>query len=1588
MPSNIKIKTLARSAGKTVDVNGNPTALVSGSDLANIFLTGDIDQGTYRHVPDTVGSIFGTDARPIKDQYQFYEFDGKVPSIAFTSILTITDNADPLVGRYISYTYTTTGLDGLGYYNIELFVGDSSGNNFVSLGTFSKLGNLTNEAANYTDSLVTPKFTTNAVNTFKLVLTTGVPVKYAEDTTTIYIYPKDLIIQSVVSSSAFAGAHVYNYTTGSVSFTATVAGGVTPYYYNWNEVGYGSADVNTATYDNSATTTADPYTLTVKDSKTPTFDTATRTVTTFRAPIRVSVNSINSSPEPYVDYTIAVAISNNVDSLVLTYVWALAGTSPSTSTTANPTVYYTSTGSYTHRVNIANAANASIRHHTTTSVTATMLAPTYTSATYSTNSETFSISLNISALGTATSGTSRKFDIEYRLKDSGGSYGSWTAITTNSTTTTTSVAIVGKTNTAQVVQARTRTRRSDGTTEFNSSYVESSEVTIPIKGIASVSNQTNLLTGGNRTFDGSVTLGGVADTGFTVNSVSSTTTDSSVSASGTRPSSNILRISVNNPCTSVNDGTASHIAYVTDGNGYNITASFTTQYKINSSNIGINATWNSGLEWNNAYLSLAHDIPYTFTTDNFQFKATSGDAYANVTTGGAWIGYQYYSAPSSDQTRYYRAKSSGGTYTQSDYQEVTVTVYAYPNQGYGYSVVTLLGGTTPANSGTLSQVSGLKLRVARTSGNFGGIEARFDYTIPGGSSFLYLNSISDASITDTDTFFNSDLYDLYNASTFVTGVSTGKAILTYTFLTNKTYLHTLTNDFSVAREPGSLTVSTSGLTDDGYAIRGKTLSLTGVYTTPGPPTAALYLGYSLVYVNTDELMNSVVSGQTNYYTTTGTTGPYFRTNTAGGYGRYTQSSGVRAKTPAYAHENVTYDFYANTYIVGKPSPPAWTYYSQGDAFSTSVTYTVKGRRVTTVGGTLVPFGYPGASLIEGITNGTWWNNITGVDGAVDTSYDYLTYNAQYSSDNSTWTNLGAGISYYDPGTFGTTYFRMKVTDDWGTTKYSTSYSYTTRDWDYGLTLSNTNQRADVWYPGGVNSKYVDLAYYVNAFVLSETDPGAGAGTLVTPGVGYASYFYYVGNLDDSENSSFPGAYLDITTTAGTVYLSRIYQENTVPYYWRGNGAAPGYFNIKNSTSYNPLDITRGLIVVFFTTAESYGADVLVTIKGQKGETNTSQQKKYYFRYRTPAETNEITLTQISTSCTTIGVRARTGTLNTANKIIIQSSTDNSTWTDVHTITSIAANTNYDRSIIDIASTVYVRALLYQNTTLKTTSSTVTYTKYLTKTGSSYSVISLSTFCTTFSYRVDRGGTADSNTNSSYDISWYTYDEYGTTTLITSAYSRSYNTTYSGMSLSGFPCDTFIQSKITPYSITGCVGAEFNGSTQIYVSDGVNTNCGCASGGNTGCLVYGTKVLMYDGSYKNVEDLIIGDIVKSLSINGLAAGSELAWKEFSTTDFNYEEGLSIIYNIQDDSFNEYYVINNNLKVTFEHPIFIKRNDECIFVQAENLTIGDYLFKSNNEFEIITSIDIIDEQIQTININIEENDVYFGNDILVHNVAPQK
>jgi hypothetical protein len=141
--------------------------------------------------------------------------------------------------------------------------------------------------------------------------------------------------------------------------------------------------------------------------------------------------------------------------------------------------------------------------------------------------------------------------------------------------------------------------------------------------------------------------------------------------------------------------------------------------------------------------------------------------------------------------------------------------------------------------------------------------------------------------------------------------------------------------------------------------------------------------------------------------------------------------------------------------------------------------------------------------------------------------------------------------------------------------------------------------------------------------------------------------------------------------------------------------------------------------------------------------------------------------------------------------------------------------------------------------------------------------------------------------------------------------------------------------------------------------------------------------------KSIENLEIGDVVMSLSITGLDKDIEKNWETFTTNDLQYSKSTSVVTRLNHGSYSWYYSINNGLlKITYEHPVLVKRNNEVSFVQVKNLIEGDLLLNNNDEFIVIETIDIINKSLNTVSVGIEEDDVYFGNGILVHNVAEGK
>lgn len=158
----------------------------------------------------------------------------------------------------------------------------------------------------------------------------------------------------------------------------------------------------------------------------------------------------------------------------------------------------------------------------------------------------------------------------------------------------------------------------------------------------------------------------------------------------------------------------------------------------------------------------------------------------------------------------------------------------------------------------------------------------------------------------------------------------------------------------------------------------------------------------------------------------------------------------------------------------------------------------------------------------------------------------------------------------------------------------------------------------------------------------------------------------------------------------------------------------------------------------------------------------------------------------------------------------------------------------------------------------------------------------------------------------------------------------------------------------------------------------------------GCFKYGTKIQMSDGSWKNMEDLVIGDEVISLNIPGLGlAESTIDLAQWESTDMTgVSFSTTIIANIKLAESYAYYKINNTIDVTWEHHILVLRDGVYKFLQVENVIVGDWILDETLTWQLVETKEEVFETINTVTIDTEELDVYFVKGMLAHNLLPSK
>tara|TARA_Y100001973_G_scaffold82309_1_gene121624 strand:+ start:833 stop:2650 length:1818 start_codon:yes stop_codon:yes gene_type:complete len=162
-------------------------------------------------------------------------------------------------------------------------------------------------------------------------------------------------------------------------------------------------------------------------------------------------------------------------------------------------------------------------------------------------------------------------------------------------------------------------------------------------------------------------------------------------------------------------------------------------------------------------------------------------------------------------------------------------------------------------------------------------------------------------------------------------------------------------------------------------------------------------------------------------------------------------------------------------------------------------------------------------------------------------------------------------------------------------------------------------------------------------------------------------------------------------------------------------------------------------------------------------------------------------------------------------------------------------------------------------------------------------------------------------------------------------------------------------------------------------------------------ISGSSIDMYDGSTKQVQDIQIGDVVKSYKPVGLPDESFYRdWESYSTSDLSGSTASgSVVIRTFNNSHFGHYLVNGNIKIPIMNQsmmkgsrYFLKQGGNWTFAKPSEISVGDYLFdKNGNEVEI-TSVSEVGEDNTFYSLDVEDIDTYFTSDVLVHNLPPRK
>ncbi len=147
---------------------------------------------------------------------------------------------------------------------------------------------------------------------------------------------------------------------------------------------------------------------------------------------------------------------------------------------------------------------------------------------------------------------------------------------------------------------------------------------------------------------------------------------------------------------------------------------------------------------------------------------------------------------------------------------------------------------------------------------------------------------------------------------------------------------------------------------------------------------------------------------------------------------------------------------------------------------------------------------------------------------------------------------------------------------------------------------------------------------------------------------------------------------------------------------------------------------------------------------------------------------------------------------------------------------------------------------------------------------------------------------------------------------------------------------------------------------VYAQSG---GCGGSSSSKADvCFLPEVEIILSDKTKKRIDEVVIGDIVLSYD-----------------TETNNTLGSKVVNVEHHTRTDGYFNINNNLKVTNDHPIWVNNS----WVRVKDIKKDDFLLDKNGEELIVESIQYIKGEVEVYNIKVEgKSSTYFANEILVN------